>query len=148
MYCIDCGRHFRHSQTAAKSRSSCLTSGSSAVPILSRLVAQIITPVHAAPRLTNLFPKGGHGRERRHRSAHRVRSPDLQTAENCQMYQFNGGSSTRACGQIDSYRFPHDLHGPHSSQSNTKTSRDWLGIEMGDQSGHPRNLLPSYLDRY
>jgi hypothetical protein len=41
------------------------------LPILSRLVAQIITPVHAAPRLTNLFPKGGHGRERRHRSAHR-----------------------------------------------------------------------------
>jgi hypothetical protein len=69
-------------------------------------------------------------------SAHRVRSPDLQTAENCQMCQFNGGSSTHACGQIDSYRFPHDLHGPHSSQSNTKTSRDWLGIEMGDQSGN------------
>src|ERR1700730_3873249 len=64
------------------------------------------------------------------------------------MCQLNGGSSTRACGQIDSYRFPHDLHDPHSSQSNTKTSRDWLGIEMGDQSGHPRNLLPSYLDRY
>ncbi|MGA6967749.1 MAG: hypothetical protein WBZ51_29555, partial [Xanthobacteraceae bacterium] len=30
------------------------------LPILSRLVAQIITPVHAAPRLTDLFPKGGH----------------------------------------------------------------------------------------
>jgi hypothetical protein len=27
-----------------------------------RLVAQIITPVHAAPRLTNLFPKGVHDR--------------------------------------------------------------------------------------
>jgi hypothetical protein len=51
------------------------------VPILSRLVAQIITPVHAAPRLTNLFPKGsadiarrpiGHG------------NPTHQTAEDCQ----------------------------------------------------------------
>jgi hypothetical protein len=29
--------------------------------ILSRLVAQIITLVHAAPRLTNLFPKEGTG---------------------------------------------------------------------------------------
>jgi len=54
---------------------------------------------------------------------------------------------TRADGQIDSCWFPHDMRGPHSSHSNMKTSRDWLGIEIGDQIGHPRNLLPSYLDR-
>jgi hypothetical protein len=54
---------------------------------------------------------------------------------------------TRACGQI-SCRFPHDMHGPHSSQSNMKTSRDWRGSEIGDQIAHPRNLLPSYPDRY
>ena len=41
-----------------------------------------------------------------------------------------------------------DMHGPHSSHSNMKTSRDWPGIEIGDQIGHPRNLLPSYPDRY
>jgi hypothetical protein len=40
------------------------------------------------------------------------------------------------------------MHGPHSSHSNMKTSRDWPGIEIGDQIGHPRNLLPSYPDRY
>ena len=41
-----------------------------------------------------------------------------------------------------------DMHGPHSSHSNMKTSRDWPGIEIGDRIGHPRNLLPSYPDRY
>jgi putative tryptophan/tyrosine transport system substrate-binding protein len=61
-----------------------------------------------------------------------ARSPDPQTAEDRQMCQFNGGSSRRACGQIDSCRLPHDLHGPHSSHSNMKTSRDRPGIEMGD----------------
>ena len=55
---------------------------------------------------------------------------------------------TRAYAQIDSCRSPHDMHGLHSSHSNRKTSSNWPGIEIGDQIGHPRNLLPNYLDRY
>jgi hypothetical protein len=50
--------------------------------------------------------------------------------------------------QIDSCRSPHDMHGLHSSHSNMKTSRDCPGIEIGDEIGHPRNLLPNYPDRY
>jgi hypothetical protein len=79
--------------------------------------------------------------------ARRFKLPGVGTFASRPIDPFNGGSSTRAWGQI-SCRSPHDLHGPHSSHLNTKTSRDWLGIEMDGQIGRLRNPAPSYLDRY
>ena len=78
-----------------------------------------------------------------HRLTRRAGSTACRRSEICQI---NDASSVRACVQIDPSRLPDDMHGPHNSQPNTKTCRDWPGIEIGDQIGHPRNLLPPLYD--
>jgi hypothetical protein len=61
--------------------------------------------------------------------------------------KFNGGNSARDCQRVDFCASTHHAPGPRSSRSNTKTGRGWPGIEMGDRTGRPHNLFPSYLDR-
>jgi hypothetical protein len=112
------------------------------LPILSRLVAQIITQSMRRLGSRTYSQRGSADIARRPIGR---RHPTIKQPKTVRCANLNGGSWTRACGQIDSCRFPYDMHGPHSSHSNMTTSRDWQGIVIGDQSGHPRNLLPSYL---